>query len=132
MIERMMFNRPIPIQPDPIYENRQNQKNQQVQGETRSFSDLLKEKIGINDSLHFSAHASQRLQQRNILLSESDHLKLTQAVDKIAEKGGRESLIVMNEVSYLVNVPNRTVITAMDLESAKDNVFTNIDSTMIL
>jgi len=131
MIERMMFNRPIPIQPDPIYENRQNQKNQQVQSETRSFADLLKEKVG-NDSLHFSAHASQRLQQRNIFLSESDHLKLTQAVDKIAEKGGRESLIVMNEVSYLVNVPNRTVITAMDMESAKDNVFTNIDSTMIL
>jgi len=129
MIQRMMYGRPIPIHTEEI--NNQQSINQ-VQRSATKFADILQQKIGTSEDLKFSAHASQRLEQRSIFLSASDHAKLNEAVSKIAEKGGKESLIIMDEVSYLVSVPNRTVITAMDMESARDNVFTNIDSTLII
>ena len=54
------------------------------------------------------------------------------AVDKMAQKGARESLIYMNDMAFVVSVANRTVITAMDGKSARENIFTNIDSAAIL
>ena len=58
--------------------------------------------------------------------------KLDDAVDKMAQKGARESLIYMNDMAFVVSVANRTVITAMDGKSARENIFTNIDSAAIL
>ena len=53
-------------------------------------------------------------------------------IDKILEKGGRESLIIMDNNAFLVSVPNRTVITAIDNEGLNENVFTNIDSAIVI
>ena len=81
----------------------------------------------------FSQHASQRLQTRNINLSNEQMNQLKSAVDKAAQKGARESLILMNnDLALVVSVTNRTVITAMDGSSIRDNVFTNIDSAVIV
>ena len=81
----------------------------------------------------FSQHASQRLQTRNINLSNDQMNQLKSAVDKAAQKGARESLILMNnDLALVVSVTNRTVITAMDGSSIRDNVFTNIDSAVIV
>jgi flagellar operon protein len=94
-----------------------------------SFANLLNEEIA---GVKFSQHALDRMQSRNLTFSNKDLLKLNDAVDKIAQKGARESLVYMNDVALVVSVTNKTVITAMDGKSAKDNIFTNIDSAVII
>ena len=80
----------------------------------------------------FSKHATDRLQQRNICLSNQDLAKLDNTVERLAQKGARESLIYMNNVALVVSVTNRTVITAMDSTNKNENIITNIDSAAIL
>lgn len=94
-----------------------------------NFADLLHQEIA---DVKFSQHALERLKSRNLRFDQSDLLKLNEAVDKIAQKGAKESLVYINHVALVVSVKNRTVITAMDGTSAKDNIFTNIDSAVIL
>jgi len=94
-----------------------------------SFANLLDEEIA---GVKFSQHALERMQSRNLNFSNDDLLKLNDAVEKIAQKGAKESLIYMNGVALVVSVANKTVITAMDGNSAKDNIFTNIDSAVII
>ena len=84
------------------------------------------------DCLKFSQHALDRLQSRNLQLSEADLKRLSQAVDKAAQKGAKESLVMMNDIALVVSVKNRTVITAMDGNGAEDKIITNIDSAVIL
>jgi flagellar operon protein len=82
--------------------------------------------------LKFSAHAKARLSSRGIELSGEDILKMQQAVQKMSEKGAKESLILTDKAAFVVSVKNNTVITAVDRDSMKENVFTNIDSTMMI
>lgn len=94
-----------------------------------SFADLLQQKT---TQVKFSQHATERMQSRNLQLSQQDMTKLNAAVEKIAQKGSRESLVYLNDMALVVSIKNKTVITAMDGSSAKDNIFTNIDSAVIL
>jgi flagellar operon protein len=82
--------------------------------------------------LKISAHAMDRLKERNITLSDSDISNLKSAVESIRSKGGREALILYNNVAYITSVKNNTIITAVDSNSLKENVFTNIDSAVIV
>jgi flagellar operon protein len=82
--------------------------------------------------LTFSQHALNRLKERGIELAGSDLSKLESAVEKAAEKGAKESLIMMGNVAYVVSIVNRKVITAVDEAHMKENVFTNIDSAVFL
>ena len=82
-------------------------------------------------SIRLSAHAMGRLQERRIQL-DADHLaRLADGVDRAAAKGSRDSLVLVDQVAFLVSVRNRTVITAVDGDSLRDNVFTKIDSAVI-
>ena len=94
-----------------------------------SFVQILQDKM-TPDEISFSAHALTRLEQRNIIVNEQMKSQLETAIDKIALKGGKESLIMLDDVAYVVSIPNKKVITA--LETASENVFTNIDSAMIV
>lgn len=82
--------------------------------------------------LTFSQHALTRLAERGIKLAEADMQRLEGAVQKAAAKGAKESLILMDNVAYVVSVVNQKVITAVDQMSLKENVFTNIDSAILL
>ncbi len=82
--------------------------------------------------LKFSAHAMQRLQSRNIQLSNDDINRMNVMADKAAEKGAKQSLFMLRDVAMVVSIKNRTVITAVDQESMKENVFTNIDSAAVI
>jgi flagellar operon protein len=82
--------------------------------------------------LKFSAHAQQRLESRNIRLTSDDVAKMNAMADKAAAKGAKQSLFMMRDVAMVVSITNRTVITAVDQSSMKENVFTNIDSAAIL
>ena len=83
-------------------------------------------------NVSFSQHALQRMESRNLDFSEQDLARLDDTVEKMAQKGAKESLIYMKDVALVVSVTNKTVITAMDGASAKENIFTNIDSAAIL
>lgn len=82
--------------------------------------------------LKFSAHAMQRLQSRNIQLSNEDVARMNVMADKAAEKGAKQSLFMLSDVAMVVSIKNRTVITAVDGDSMRENVFTNIDSAAII
>lgn len=84
------------------------------------------------DQLRFSAHAMQRLQSRNITLTSDDVARMNAMADKAAAKGAKQSLFILRDTAMVVSIKNRTVITAVDQDSMKENVFTNIDSAAII
>jgi flagellar operon protein len=92
------------------------------------FSDVLQDKV---NELKFSAHAQTRIRSRNIELTSGMMEKLQNAVSTAKAKGASNSLILFPDAAFIVNIPNRTVVTAMDGENIRDNIFTNIDSTVI-
>lgn len=92
-----------------------------------SFESVLQKNL-----LKFSNHAARRLEQRGIELGSRQLDQISSAVDKAAAKGSKESLILMKDMALIVSVANRTVVTAMDGQSMKDNVFTQIDSAVII
>ena len=80
----------------------------------------------------FSRHATARMRSRGIELDEADVAAMGQAIDRLAERNARESLVLMGDHAFIVGVPKRTVITAMTRQEAIGSVFTNIDSTLVL
>ncbi len=82
--------------------------------------------------LKFSQHALDRMNSRGIAFKPEDLARLNEAVDKAAKKGSKETLLLMGDNALIVSVKNKTVVTTMDREAMKENVFTNIDSTVIL
>lgn len=84
------------------------------------------------EPLKFSAHAMARLQSRNISLTDSDVSRMNAMADKAAAKGAKNSLFIVRDVAMVVSIKNRTVITAVDSDSMRENVFTNIDSAAII
>lgn len=98
-----------------------------------SFQEILIEKQTQSaDGLKFSKHASNRLEQRNINLTKEQTRRLLNGVQKAEKKGIRESLVMMDSLAFIVNVPNQTVVTALDQSEAQENVFTNIDGAVII
>ncbi len=83
-------------------------------------------------NIRFSKHASERLTDRNIELSDGQLKRLTAGTHRASEKGINDSLVIMDELAFIVNVKNNTVITAMDSSEADENVFTNIDGAVIV
>ncbi|MBW5444570.1 flagellar biosynthesis protein [Cohnella sp. CFH 77786] len=92
-----------------------------------SFRELLQ-----RQQLKFSHHAEQRLEQRGIVLNSDQLERIAGAVDQAAAKGARDSLVLFRDIAMIVNVPNRTVVTAMDGSSMKEHVFTQIDSAVVV
>jgi flagellar operon protein len=82
------------------------------------------------EKLKFSNHALKRLENRNISLSEADLGKIQNAVEKAESKGAKDSLVMMKDTAFIVNIPNKTVVTAMPLNNSEENIFTNIDSVV--
>lgn len=110
------------------YLNKNKTKNNSKDG--LSFEEVLKQKQ--QTGLKFSKHASARLDQRNINLSKDQSLRLEKGVSAAENKGVNESLVLVDDLAFIVNVPNRTVVTAMDQAETNSNVFTNIDGAVIM
>lgn len=85
----------------------------------------------MDKTVGFSRHAQDRMASRGISFSDSDLQRLNGAVDQVQAKGGRDSLVLMDNTALVVSVKNRQVVTIMDQAQLKDNVFTNIDSAII-
>lgn len=94
------------------------------------FQNLLQESISRNDKIKISAHAEQRMEERNIQLKEVDMERLKDAMDSLEKKGARESLMLYKDMAFIASVKNRTIITTMN-ENEMD-IVTNIDSAVIV
>jgi flagellar operon protein len=94
------------------------------------FSAILNQKLYENRDVKISKHAAMRLSERDISLTNEQVERLKSAVDKASEKGVRDSLVVMDDIAMVVTVKNRTVITAVNQNELKENVFTNIDGAV--
>jgi flagellar operon protein len=101
---------------------------------TGSFRDVLRtaQAPAVAQPLKFSAHAQQRLESRNIRLTSDDVAKMNAMAERAAAKGAKQSLFMMRDVAMVVSITNRTVITAVDQQSMRENVFTNIDSAAVI
>ena len=98
-----------------------------------SFQEILEKKTQeTDDSLKFSKHALGRLSDRNIELSEGQLERLNDGARKAGQKGIRDSLVIVDQLAFIVNVPNRTVVTAMDSTETTENIFTNINGAVIM
>lgn len=92
-----------------------------------SFDSIFQQEL---EKIKFSSHALKRLENRNIQLDDTDINKIQDAVSKAEQKGSKDSLVMMNDTAFIVNIPNRTVVTAMPVNGSSENVFTNIDSVV--
>ncbi len=102
--------------------------------EHRGFDELLRE-AGANDpqeALRFSAHAVKRLEQMGVELSEAQLAALEEATGQAAAKGANDSLLLMQRLGMIVNIPNRTVVTVLGEERMTTGVVTQIDSTVLV
>jgi flagellar operon protein len=98
-----------------------------IQSTGGGFDSIFRQEL---EKLSFSNHAIKRLESRNIQLSDGEIGKIQAAVERAEMKGSRDSLVMMNDTAFIVNIPNRTVITAMQVGGTEDNIFTNIDSVV--
>lgn len=122
---------PQPIQAPVRPKNTVQQQGTTQVGSGSPFAKVLDEKLP-GQPVKLSQHAVERLKSRGITLSDADMKQLAGAVDSVAQKGGKDSLIMMKDAALVVSVKNRTVVTAMDRQGMKGNVFTNIDSAVVL
>jgi flagellar operon protein len=102
--------------------------NQAVGG--KSFQEILNEQL--SRTITFSKHANQRTEERNIRITDNDLSRLEDACDRAQMKGIKDALIVMNDSAFIVNAQNKTVITVVDKNEMKSNVFTNIDGAVFI
>lgn len=97
-----------------------------------SFSNEFQKRIGAKEGLQFSRHATERVNQRGIEMSESFLDNLQSAVEKARIKGAKDVVVISDKGAFIVNVPNNTVVTTMSGNEMKENIFTNIDSAVLL
>lgn len=102
--------------------------NKQGADNTVSFEDIFNKAQG----LKFSKHADQRLADRNINLSEEQLKRLKDGTEAASAKGIKESLMLMDDLAFIVNVKNNTVVTAMSKHDETEKIFTNIDGAMFV
>ncbi len=104
-----------------------NGNNPRIKSSGDSFESIFQKEL---EKVKFSSHALKRLEERNIELSDDEMSKINTAVERAELKGSKDSLVMMNSTAFIVNIPNKTVITAMPIADSKENVFTNIDSVV--
>ena len=127
MVNKVDLTRPVlPVaQPQPT------KSKSSIQNQETSFSEVLQSQLQKNQ-VQFSKHAKERMAARNIYLDSNQLKELNQAVTSAANKGAKDSLVLFPHTALIVSVASRTVVTAIDERNLKDNVFTNIDSAVII
>ncbi len=110
----------------PISSN-ENFGKPQIEKSGSSFESIFQREL---EKIKFSNHAVKRLETRNIQLSDEEINKIQSAVEKAELKGSKDSLVMMSDTAFIVNIPNKTVVTALPISQGEDNIFTNIDSVV--
>jgi flagellar operon protein len=123
------YQRPVELL-DIAERGKQSSKADKPSGDT--FKEMFSRELAEDRSVMFSKHASQRLFSRNIELSTESLNKIADAIDKAAEKGSKETLILTDDAALVVSIKDRTVVTAFDRDHLREGVVTSIDSAVIL
>ncbi len=97
----------------------------------KSFAEVFADKKTEDSELKFSKHAANRLSERNIELTDKVINRLNAGMQAAGQKGINESLVMVDQLAFIVNVKNQTVITALDGNDTEGGVFTNIDGAVI-
>ena len=105
----------------------QNNDTPKIKDVGESFDSIFQQEL---EKLKFSSHALKRLEERQIQLSGDEMVKINSAVERAEQKGSRDSLVMMNSTAFIVNIPNKTIVTALPVNESSENVFTNIDSVV--
>ena len=98
----------------------------------RSFQNYLESISRTGKELKFSKHAAGRLATRDITLDDAQLERVSSGMEKANAKGIKDSLMIMDKLAFIVNVPSQTVVTAMDSMESDEQVFTNIDGAVIV
>jgi len=136
----------IPKAPKEISKSNLEGINPGTVGEKESFKEVLTQTLETpaaaavtgsplekaTNGIKFSNHAIERMQTRGISYTPERLQKLDEAVKKAAAKGSKDTLVLMDDSALIVSVKNNTVVTVMDKNNMKENVFTNIDSTVMI
>ncbi len=115
------------------YLNPKSQSTREVPGsetEDGSFQDILRSQREKNETVRFSKHANLRLSQRDVALTENQKERLQTGMSRAREKGLNDSLVMVDNLAFIVNVKSNTVVTAVN--ETRDAVFTNIDGAVII
>ncbi|WEK56185.1 MAG: flagellar biosynthesis protein [Candidatus Cohnella colombiensis] len=112
----------------PLQGTRSSSTNRADTQGSATFQKILEQQ----QELKFSIHAQQRLQQRGIELQADQLQRISSAIDQAGAKGAKDSLVLFRDIAMIVNVPNRIVVTAMDGQSMKEHIFTQIDSAVVV
>ena len=129
MVDRV-WSKTTAVTPARLPESRSKPAYPQTAEQAPLFQELLA-KLQQTQKLTFSAHARERMESRQISFREEDIDKITEAVNAVEAKGGRSSLLLYGEIALLANIPNRTIITAVDGAGEREQIFTGIDSAVI-
>ena len=109
-----------------------NKNGDNKEADFKQILESAKEQSLFDSEVTFSKHANERLESRNINLSKEQITRLNKGIMQAKEKSINESLVMMDNIAFIVNVKNNTVITAIEQESDDGNVFTNIDGAVIV
>ena len=120
----------IELMTGQLLKNKSYEINRTAENSNLSFRDILeKQQVSETGTLKFSKHANDRLASRNIDLSNEQLERLENGARKAQEKGIYESLVMVDNIAFIVNIKNKTVVTAVN--DSDDKVFTNIDGAVI-
>lgn len=122
------------LQDQYLKQQKVNSGNKAPQG--MSFEEILQKqqapKLQTTENVRFSKHAANRLNDRNIELTDEQLERLNDGTKKAGQKGIRDSLVLVDQLAFIVNTKSNTVITAMDQTEADENIYTNIDGAVII
>ena len=113
-----------------INSSQKNIKNKNIYN--KNFEEVLQQIKNKDEEIKFSKHALDRMDNREISLSYDEMDRLKYGFDKAKEKGVKDALILMGDKAFIASIKNKTVITTVNQEQLKDNVFTNIDGAVIV
>ncbi|HBV84704.1 MAG: flagellar protein [Lachnospiraceae bacterium] len=122
------------LQDQYLKQQKVNSGNKSSQG--MSFEEILQKQqiqgTSAKEAVKFSKHAANRLNDRKIELTEKQLERLNDGTKKAGQKGIRDSLVLVDQLAFIVNTKSNTVITAMDQTEADENIYTNIDGAVII
>ncbi len=97
-----------------------------------SFADMLRDRLNQEGAVRFSRHAAERIAQRGADISEGLLENLNKAVETARDKGARDTVIISRDDVFIVNIPHNVVVTMVPYQEMKENIFTNIDSAVLI
>ncbi len=112
-----------------VSSSKPNIKKTNINKDFRQILDNIKSK---DDEIKFSKHAVERLNSRNLNLSRDEMNRLKSAINKAESKGVNDALILMDDIAFIANIHNKVIITTVNREQLKNNIFTNIDGAVII